>query len=133
MTPVVENIKFILVDDDPTVNFLHTAIIKSISLNIEVEAFEDPQKALDSLKLDKSSYRTILLDVNMPVINGWQFLDLLEEKNLGIPVIMLTSSIIESDRQKAREASHVSDFQIKPFSKNKFNLVFKKIIKDING
>lgn len=60
----------------------------------------------------------IFLDINMPVMDGWEFLDQLQsnEQLQAYRVIMMTSSTNDSDRQKAKSYTQISDFFIKPLN-----------------
>jgi len=61
----------------------------------------------------------MLLDINMPVMNGFDFLDRLVQLGLTDDprfVVMLTSSSAESDKQKALDNNRVADYLVKPFS-----------------
>lgn len=60
----------------------------------------------------------IFLDINMPVMDGWEFLDQLQsnEQLQAYRVIMVTSSTNDSDRQKAKSYAQISDFFIKPLN-----------------
>lgn len=109
-----------IVDDDPIVNFIHQKIIGKIDIANEIRSFTDPRKALAelSVKLDHSGKSVlVLLDINMPEMSGFEFLEFLELGNflLTIDVILVTSSICESDRILAeRHPRFLRDFVTKP-------------------
>ncbi|MFC0261053.1 response regulator [Fontibacter flavus] len=71
---------------------------------------------------------TILLDINMPEMNGWEFLDELSKMELlsYIEVIMLTSSVDESDKQLARKYPLVVDYLTKPLNADAINLLMNR-------
>ena len=118
--------RFIVVDDDKINNMLCSYIIEDSILNAEFTAFTDPEEALNYIK---SSYAdadcvaadTILfLDINMPLIDGWQFLeafDLFDEQVKScIEIHMLSSSIDQRDIDHAVNNKYVSSFLGKPLT-----------------
>ena len=67
----------------------------------------------------------ILLDINMPVMDGWDFLENFSEMAMSkdIPVVMLTSSINPDDIEKAKSHQLVKGFLSKPLNKDKLDEV----------
>ncbi|HOS47911.1 MAG TPA: response regulator [Bacteroidia bacterium] len=125
--------KILLIDDDPINNFLNKSIISErISPEIIVKDFLNPEEALESLinqsANDKSSLPDVIfLDINMPEMSGFEFLDLyIKNKldNLNIPIYILTSSLDPSDIELSKSYSIVKDFISKPMDAD----VIRKII-----
>ncbi|MEL7005719.1 MAG: response regulator, partial [Bacteroidota bacterium] len=85
--------KILLVDDDDTYLFLTSKILEHIFSECEITTCLNGQEAIDFL--EKGSPDVIFLDINMPVMNGWEFLAELEKKNMDLeyPVFIVTSSI----------------------------------------
>ena len=111
----------LLVDDDHATNYFHDIIIKESGFVKEVKYVMSGQSALDfyhtiEKQENQKTPDLVLLDINMPVLNGWDFLEKLEEKNLPTNpnIAMLTTSINPLDRQRAIEHPLVFDFLIKP-------------------
>lgn len=114
--------KILIVDDDPTIVFLHKTLMIKRGITDNPLTFLNGKEAYDYLEEEKpgeSSY-VILLDINMPVMNGWQFLDKLEKDNFSsrIDVAIVTSSVDKADREKASSYDSVVAYLTKPF----FNL-----------
>jgi CheY-like chemotaxis protein len=112
----------LVVDDDPTFLFIfRKQIEKHDGIRILHEA-ENGQVALDfireSLEKNLPIPTLIILDINMPVMDGWQFLDHYEslEVKPRIPVCILSSTINQADFDKANEYDSVKAFFSKPLT-----------------
>ncbi len=112
---------FIVVDDDPWNNNICAFNLKKASGKVQVHNFLLPAEGLLYIENEfvKEIQPTILfLDINMPEINGWQFLDRFEEFNddikNNITIYMLSSSISYTDMEKTKARKRVKDFISKP-------------------
>lgn len=109
--------KIILVDDDVLTNMLNTKIINAVLPTIEVKVFLDVDDALEYLKTnDQSGDFLIFLDINFPLKSGWDFMDEYAGFAVRSKVYMLSSSIDNADRSKAKSYTDVIDYKTKPFS-----------------
>lgn len=112
--------KVFIIDDDPGVIFLHEIIVKESKLSDHPLCFSDANIALDYiLTIDEDVSRLLIfLDINMPKMTGWDFLELLIEKvqNADIKVVMVTSSLSKSDKEKSSVFPLVIDFWEKPIN-----------------
>ena len=112
----------LIVDDDPIVTFLQSKIVSKTGLDEDPTVFKEPQEALDFLKEnltnDSEIHYLIMLDINMPALDGWEFLNHLKEipNNEQCHVVMVTSSIDRKDKRNAANDPHVVDFIEKPVS-----------------
>lgn len=114
----MENIKVLVVEDDSMMAFLHKELIKKKGICNSPLCFKNGKEALDFILADtseKSKYM-ILLDLNMPVMNGWTFLEELEktEASSQAKVAIVTSSIDSADRKRAEEFALVEFYLTKP-------------------
>ncbi len=107
-----------IVDDDQVVILLHKLQVKKQELFDQTQVFFDAKKALDTITpLDSEEQRILIfLDINMPEMNGWEFLTLLKERinYADIKVVIVTSSLSKSDKEKGKEFDMVIDFWEKP-------------------
>ncbi len=112
--------KIILIDDSFTTNFLNQMVIQKSKYDQPVETFQNPEDAVTSIQIEHadSSELLIFVDINMPVLDGWQVVQRLEE--IGIVqqnvIVMLTSSIDPKDQQRALDSSAIHDFRTKPLT-----------------
>lgn len=116
----------ILIDDDNTTNFLNKRIIEKLDVADKILIFKNGLEALNYFKEladpDYSKSSLIILDINMPVMNGFEFLEhynaLSEDKKAKKLIVMLTTSAIESEKDLALKYK-VSDFLSKPLTSEK--------------
>lgn len=107
----------VLVDDDVITNRLHQMLIKKHHADKKIALFNDPEIALGYIK--ENSPDLILLDLHMPEIDGWRFLHMMEEYNIFIDVIIVSSSIDPRERLRAKSFMCVKDFYTKPLTSEK--------------
>jgi CheY-like chemotaxis protein len=120
--------KIFFIDDDPVMLMLGQTIIKRTSYAKEVVTAQNGQEAIEyyahlsnASKEEKSNYpELIFLDLNMSIMNGWEFLDEFVESYYSVfpktKVVILTSSINPKDEEKSHEYSVVTDFCTKPLT-----------------
>jgi CheY-like chemotaxis protein len=115
-----------IIDDDPHNNMLCRFVIGSITKEVEVIDFTVSSDGLEYIKKfygDKETdCQTVLfLDINMPVMSGWDFLEKYAELNEHIKnqitIYILSSSVDWSDKEKAATNPFVKDYVIKPLPK----------------
>lgn len=121
--------KYTLIDDDPIINFVHRKVIKKFDDQADIDEYVSPRKALDDIiqSPDRISGKIVFLDINMPDLNGFEFLDnlLMQEKSMlrRAHVFMLTSSLNVKDRELARKYDALRGFIDKPLNEEKLQLV----------
>jgi CheY-like chemotaxis protein len=122
----------LLVDDDEPTNFLNSILLRNAGISESIVAFQWGEEALDYLinkhgaspvSDERPTPDLILLDINMPKMNGWEFVDeyrkLPQELLDRIKLIMLTTSINPDDEAKARSITEIHDFFSKPLTSNR--------------
>lgn len=116
----------LLLDDDDTSNY----VIRRILLNIEKVEVDSCKSVNEALSyLEKTCPDAIFLDINMPEVNGFEFLDILAKKNLcpSADIIIVTSSLLDSDKQKAMKYGSIKDYIVKPLTQKKAEDIVSKI------
>ena len=130
--------QIIFIDDDEINNLIGERIVnKTIVNKLKLSSFVYADEGLsyiksEALKIEENKLILIFLDINMPLLNGWQVLeqielmgDILYNKLL---IYMLSSSIDPNDRRKASENKLVREFIEKPLSNN----IILQIMKNYN-
>lgn len=102
----------VFVDDDKVQHMINKRTLLKICPNLKLFFFEDPYLALEWL--GNNQVDILLLDINMPEMDGWHFLKLMTQKGIDIDVRMLTSSLDPDDLDKSREYAMVKGFLVKP-------------------
>lgn len=118
----------LIVDDNPTDNEFHTLAIKEAEVCNHVKVATNGEMALDYLKKSGDPIYSeafpapgiIYLDINMPGMNGFDFLEeykkLCPEIKAKALFIMLTVSLSPDDERKAKSYNEVSEFNFKPLT-----------------
>jgi CheY-like chemotaxis protein len=104
-----------IVDDDQVITYITTRLMKNADPTIKISEFTSAKMALEKLRLDPAQPDILLLDINMPGISGWQFLEEMQAMHRFVNVYMYSSSIDPEDVKKARSYPMVRDFLSKPF------------------
>jgi CheY-like chemotaxis protein len=118
--------RFIIIDDDPLNNLICRRNIQHAFPDAEIHTFTEPQTGLDHITSEYDTINTcdtvLLLDINMPILSGWDVLDKLAElsgKTTSMfRIYMLSSSIAVKDKQRADACPIVSDLLTKPLKKH---------------
>ena len=115
--------QILLIDDDPIVNFIHSKVIQSQFPKSEVLVFNNGLTALEYIKGHRQLSYLIFLDLNMPVMNGWDFLNAVaaEESELALQIHVLTSSIDPQDKIRAQQNKLVCSYRSKPLKAEDLN------------
>ncbi len=126
----------LLVDDSEGTNDLNTLLLTEMEVTEKISTALNGRLALDYLTTKNSEGNfpnpsLILLDINMPVMDGYQFLDayneLDEQMKADQIIVMLTTSINEIDIKKAKGYEYVKGYYFKPLDEDKMNHILEGI------
>ena len=109
--------KILVVDDEPIANFITCRLFKQIDPALEIVDYTDSQQAV--FHLNEIDPDLVFLDLNMPYMDGWAFLDRMIANKLEYKVYILTSSVSTFDQNKAKRYANVVDCLEKPLKKER--------------
>lgn len=126
-------LQYLIIDDDPTSNLICEMIIRKFNNNARVDLFPDPVKALDYIrdhyyKIENKTPTILFLDVNMPEMSGFEFLDEFKDFDPEIRdqfIIYMLSSSIEDFNSQAVRYPCVSGFLSKPLKVSHLQEIFE--------
>jgi two-component SAPR family response regulator len=121
-------LKFVIIDDDDITIFLTTRILRQFNENFEIESYKDGKLAIQQfLETGYQQDWIILLDINMPIYNGWDFLEDIEKHHMNMRIFMFSSSIDTRDQEKSKAFPFVLDYISKPLTGVKIAQLLSKL------
>lgn len=125
----------LLVDDDEDDNYYHKIIINKMEMVNKIAVAENGIEALAYIKDEANVPPDIIfLDLNMPKMNGWEFLEqyqhLTLEQKAKVLIVILTTSLNPDDKKRAEEIKDVTGFETKPLSKEILSELLDKHFSD---
>ena len=112
----------LLVDDNEIDTFFHRSVLEKMGVVEHIAEAYDGQQALDYLHEAAQGGQMpelIFLDINMPIMDGWEFLDSFKQAGYdgqSVVVMMLTTSLNPDDAERAGELHELSGFITKPLN-----------------
>ena len=126
-------INLLVIDDDDINIFIIKKIVEKTGFNIDMVAKSNGKFAIDyleeTLSQDSPFPNLVLIDINMPVMNGWEFIEAYQQ--LGTTkeadLYILSSSVYENDIEKTKSYASVKGFISKPLSMERLTELLKDI------
>ena len=128
----------LLVDDDKDCNFFHQRLISKMNCAENIYIANNGQEALDFLQSTKAGGGNIpdiiFLDLNMPHMNGWEFIDAYQKLNddlkAHVVYIMLTTALNPSDLERAKNNASITGYRNKYLDKETMESILEEHFKD---
>lgn len=128
--------KVLLIDDDRATNFINTRLMKRLELICQVDVVYNGLEAivhLENVLQERQAFpELIFLDVNMPGMNGWEFIESyapqLHHLVQKVDIILLTTSTNPDDKARASELDLVSHFVMKPLTEEKLRAIVAQYV-----
>lgn len=136
MTDVKQKHIVCLIDDDNIYQYTARVILESTGLAKQIHSFYDGKEALnyfiEQLPANADALPDVIfLDINMPVMNGWEFLEEYNKLATSFPkpitVYMVSSSVNSTDMQRSRSYKSVSDYLVKPVNRNTYQELMENL------
>lgn len=129
-----------IVDDDDIYQFTMIKTLQSLKLTNNIIAFSDGEEALDfmldNLHNDKELPDVIFLDIDMPIMDGFEFMEeyIKIKPKLGkkITIYMVSSSVDPVDIDRAKKISEITDYIVKPITQDQLTYIIGELV-DIGG
>ena len=104
-----------LIDDAEIANIIMKKLITFLLLDVEIFDYTNPDEAYEAMR--KVNPNLIFLDLNMPWLNGWEYLEKMKRDGFTNRVIIVSSSTSYIDKERCAEFSNIIDYFEKPVSK----------------
>lgn len=127
--------RYLIVDDDKSNNLLCKMVLKKVLGDIDITTYENPREGLSYIESEYkntefNSPTILFLDINMPDISGWEFLEIYKDYSENIhkqfTIYMLSSSVDYKDKSLAEENPLVKGFISKPLTRDIVSNLFKE-------
>lgn len=119
-------LKYIAVDDDSFNNMLCSMIIEDTLGAVDIKTFTKPEEGLTYIE-NVESPTVLFLDINMPTLTGWEFLEQYEKVSEKVKrylsIYILSSSLDQRDKNKAEANKYVKGFISKPLESDTITLI----------
>ncbi len=130
------SINVCIVDDDDIYQFTMIKTLKSLKLTNSIMVFSDGEEALDfmldNLHNDKELPDVIFLDIDMPIMDGFEFMEeyVKIKPKLGkkITIYMVSSSVDPVDIDRAKKISEITDYIVKPITQDQLTYIIGELV-----
>ncbi|WP_460512424.1 response regulator [Cyclobacterium sediminis] len=114
----IKNTVVVFVDDDKVQLMINKRVLGKLNLKLDVYFFQNPLEALHWL--GENDVDVLMLDINMPEMDGWSFLEQMKLKGIKGDVKMLTASLDPEDLKKSEKFDQISGILIKPIKEEDY-------------
>lgn len=134
-TKMDSKINLLVIDDDDINIFIIKKIVEKTGFDVNMVSKSNGQLAIDylvqALNDEEPFPQLMLIDINMPVLNGWEFIEAYEKMDVSrkADLYMLSSSVYENDIEKAKTYKIVKGFISKPLSIDRLIELLKAVEK----
>lgn len=126
--------KILCVEDDPISNAINVRLLKRMVEGLEVIQATNGKQAIDLIETAQSLQQPppdlILLDLNMPIMNGWEFIEYYQNNLLSYHwptrIVIVTSSVDKADIERAAKYSFIINYFTKPLTIENMALLLKQ-------
>lgn len=128
-----DKINLLVIDDDDINIFIIKKIVEKTGFDIDMVAKSNGQQAIDYLSETITEQKTlpnlVLIDINMPVMNGWEFVEAYQTLGIeqNVDLYILSSSVYENDIERTKSYSTVKGFISKPLSIERLSELIKAL------
>jgi len=131
----MNKLNVVFIEDDYATNAYNKIIVKKSNLFESYHFFDNVKKGLDVVLSQTLLIDLFFVDINLPVMNGWDFVEALQDaENKGLfkpaPVIMLTTSLSSFDEEKSKQYDLVKDSLEKPITVEKIQNTIAVLYQD---
>lgn len=135
----------LVIDDDEPTNFFTRMILEEADCTNHIRVVQSGPEALTYLEKSEScinpeefpSPDLIFLDINMPAMDGWEFLEEYKKMSIApqhkIIMVMLTTSLFPEDMAKAKRSQEISGFENKPLTMEKLDSILKRYFSEVKS
>jgi CheY-like chemotaxis protein len=126
-------IDLLVIDDDEINVFIIKKIVQKTGYDVNLTSKSNGQLALDYLigivNAKGKFPQLILVDINMPLLNGWEFLEAYEQLQMPVQtqMYMVSSSVYENDIEKAKSYKTINGFISKPLSIDRLTDLLRQV------
>jgi len=123
-----------IIDDDPIFIFGAKRMMELANFCNSFMVFNNGQEAINNLKpimlTGEKIPEVILLDINMPIMDGWQFLDefIQIESHKEVTIYIVSSSIDPADLQRAKKYESISNYVVKPITAETLKNILQEMV-----
>ncbi len=120
----------LLIDDNHADNYFHQIVINEMNIAKRIEVALDGAEALEFLHNSETPPELIFLDINMPKVNGWEFLKAYQalhaKQKAKTIIIMLSTSDNPKDVERTKDIKEVGGYKVKPLNEEMLIEILKQ-------